>query len=52
MAPTMRAERFYADTKTVALEVVPIFGSGPGEDAGPQASGTICKLGPAVDGWD
>lgn len=31
MAPTMRAERFYADTKTVALEDVPIPEPGPGE---------------------
>ena len=31
MAPTMRAERFYADTKSVALEDVPIPAPGPGE---------------------
>ncbi|HNF04434.1 MAG TPA: zinc-binding dehydrogenase [Mycobacterium sp.] len=31
MADTMRAERFYADTKTVALEDVPIPEPGPGE---------------------
>lgn len=31
MAETMRAERFYADTKTVALEDVPIPEPGPGE---------------------
>lgn len=31
MASTMRAERFYADTKTVALEDVPIPEPGPGE---------------------
>jgi D-arabinose 1-dehydrogenase-like Zn-dependent alcohol dehydrogenase len=31
MAPTMRAERFYADTKKVALEDVPIPEPGPGE---------------------
>ncbi|MCB0936722.1 MAG: alcohol dehydrogenase catalytic domain-containing protein [Mycolicibacterium sp.] len=31
MADTMRAERFYADTKTVALEDVPIPDPGPGE---------------------
>lgn len=31
MAGTMRAERFYADTKTVALEDVPIPEPGPGE---------------------
>ncbi|BDB39907.1 MULTISPECIES: zinc-binding dehydrogenase [Mycobacterium] len=31
MAPTMRAERFYAGTKTVALEDVPIPRPGPGE---------------------
>lgn len=31
MAPTMRAERFYADTKAVALEDVPIPEPGPGE---------------------
>jgi D-arabinose 1-dehydrogenase-like Zn-dependent alcohol dehydrogenase len=31
MAPTMRAERFYADTKKVALEDVPIPKPGPGE---------------------
>jgi len=31
MAETMRAERFYADTKTVALEDVPIPHPGPGE---------------------
>ncbi|OBG96393.1 zinc-binding dehydrogenase [Mycobacterium sp. E3251] len=31
MATTMRAERFYADTKTVALEDVPIPEPGPGE---------------------
>ena len=31
MAETMRAERFYADTKTVVLEDVPIPQPGPGE---------------------
>jgi NADPH:quinone reductase-like Zn-dependent oxidoreductase len=31
MALTMRAERFYADTKRVALEDVPIPQPGPGE---------------------
>src|SRR5437879_4304862 len=31
MAPMMRAERFYADTKRVALEDVPIPEPGPGE---------------------
>ncbi|OHV06833.1 zinc-binding dehydrogenase [Mycobacterium talmoniae] len=31
MAATMRAERFYADTKTVALEDVPVPEPGPGE---------------------
>jgi len=31
MAPTMRAERFYAATKKVALEDVPIPEPGPGE---------------------
>src|ERR1700751_2492752 len=31
MASTMRAERFYADTKKVALEDVPIPEPGPGE---------------------
>jgi D-arabinose 1-dehydrogenase-like Zn-dependent alcohol dehydrogenase len=31
MASTMRAERFYADTKRVALEDVPIPEPGPGE---------------------
>ncbi|WP_156745561.1 alcohol dehydrogenase catalytic domain-containing protein, partial [Mycobacterium sp. E1319] len=31
MASTMRAERFYADTKTVVLEDVPIPQPGPGE---------------------
>lgn len=31
MAETMRAERFYAETKTVALEDVPIPNPGPGE---------------------
>jgi D-arabinose 1-dehydrogenase-like Zn-dependent alcohol dehydrogenase len=31
MAQTMRAERFYADTKSVALEDVPIPDPGPGE---------------------
>ncbi len=31
MATTMRAERFYADTKRVALEDVPIPEPGPGE---------------------
>jgi D-arabinose 1-dehydrogenase-like Zn-dependent alcohol dehydrogenase len=31
MADTMRAERFYADTKTVAVESVPIPEPGPGE---------------------
>src|ERR1700742_2199945 len=31
MTSTMRAERFYADTKTVALEDVPIPEPGPGE---------------------
>lgn len=31
MAETMRAQRFYADTKTVALEDVPIPEPGPGE---------------------
>jgi D-arabinose 1-dehydrogenase-like Zn-dependent alcohol dehydrogenase len=31
MATTMRAERFYADTKTVAVEDVPIPQPGPGE---------------------
>lgn len=28
---TMRAERFYADTKTVAVEDVPVPEPGPGE---------------------
>jgi D-arabinose 1-dehydrogenase-like Zn-dependent alcohol dehydrogenase len=31
MTSTMRAERFYADTKTVALEDIPIPEPGPGE---------------------
>ena len=31
MAPTMRAERFYADTKKVALEDVLIPEPGPGQ---------------------
>jgi hypothetical protein len=31
MVDTMRAERFYADTKTVAVEDVPIPEPGPGE---------------------
>ena len=31
MAPMMRAERFYADTKRVALEDVPIPEPGAGE---------------------
>jgi D-arabinose 1-dehydrogenase-like Zn-dependent alcohol dehydrogenase len=31
MTETMRAERFYADSKTVAVEDVPIPGPGPGE---------------------
>ncbi|MCB0939285.1 MAG: zinc-binding dehydrogenase [Mycobacterium sp.] len=31
MAETMRAERFYADTKTVVLEDVPVPEPGPGE---------------------
>ena len=31
MAATMRAERFYADTKTVVLEDVPIPKPGEGE---------------------
>jgi len=31
MAPTMRAERFHADTKSVVLEDVPIPTPGPGE---------------------
>ncbi len=31
MAETMRAERFYADTKTVVVEDVPIPEPGPGE---------------------
>jgi threonine dehydrogenase-like Zn-dependent dehydrogenase len=31
MASTMRAERFYADTKKVVLEDVPIPEPGPGE---------------------
>ena len=31
MADTMRAERFYADTKTIAVEDVPIPEPGPGE---------------------
>lgn len=31
MATTMRAERFYADTKRIALEDVPIPEPGPGE---------------------
>jgi D-arabinose 1-dehydrogenase-like Zn-dependent alcohol dehydrogenase len=31
MAATMRAERFYADTKTIAVEDVPIPEPGPGE---------------------
>lgn len=31
MATTMRAERFYADTKKVVLEDIPIPGPGPGE---------------------
>jgi D-arabinose 1-dehydrogenase-like Zn-dependent alcohol dehydrogenase len=31
MVATMRAERFYADTKTVALEDIPIPEPGPGE---------------------
>lgn len=80
MAKTMRAERFYADTKTVAVEDVPIPEPGPGEvlvkvafcgichsdlslingtfpaqrpvvTQGHEASGTIAKLGPGVDGW-
>ncbi|WP_373120824.1 zinc-binding dehydrogenase [Mycobacterium marinum] len=80
MAATMRAERFYADSKTVVLEDVPIPEPGPGEvlvkvaycgichsdlslingtfptqapvvTQGHEASGTIVKLGPEVDGW-
>ncbi len=80
MAETMRAERFYADTKTVVVEDVPIPEPGPGEvlvkvafcgichsdlslingtfpaqrpvvTQGHEASGTIAKLGPGVDGW-
>ncbi|BAV43592.1 zinc-binding dehydrogenase [Mycobacterium ulcerans] len=80
MAATMRAERFYADSKTVVLEDVPIPEPGPGEvlvkvaycgichsdlslinctfptqapvvTQGHEASGTIAKLGPEVDGW-
>lgn len=76
----MRAERFYADSKTVVLEDVPIPEPGPGEvlvkvaycgichsdlslingtfptqapvvTQGHEASGTIAKLGPEVDGW-
>ena len=31
MAPTMRAERFYADTKSVVIEDVPIPEPGPGD---------------------
>ncbi|MEZ0365530.1 zinc-binding dehydrogenase [Mycobacterium sp. pUA109] len=31
MAATMRAERFYADTKTIAVEDVPVPEPGPGE---------------------
>jgi len=31
MADTMRAQRFYADTKTIAVEDVPIPEPGPGE---------------------
>jgi D-arabinose 1-dehydrogenase-like Zn-dependent alcohol dehydrogenase len=31
MGPTMRAERFHADTRTVAVEDVPIPAPGPGE---------------------
>nr|MCH9732937.1 alcohol dehydrogenase catalytic domain-containing protein [Actinomycetes bacterium] len=31
MTPTMRAERFYADSKRVVLEDVPIPEPGPGE---------------------
>jgi D-arabinose 1-dehydrogenase-like Zn-dependent alcohol dehydrogenase len=31
MANTMRAQRFYADTKTIAVEDVPIPAPGPGE---------------------
>ena len=31
MTSTMRAERFYADTKTVVLEDIPIPEPGPGE---------------------
>ena len=80
MAETMRAERFYADTKTVVVEDVPIPEPGLGEvlvkvafcgichsdlslingtfpaqrpvvTQGHEASGTIAKLGPDVDGW-
>jgi len=80
MAGTMRAERFYADTKSVVIEDVPIPEPGPGEvlvkvafcgichsdvslingtfpaqqpvvTQGHEASGTIAKLGPGVDGW-
>ncbi|GAF46691.1 putative alcohol dehydrogenase [Rhodococcus wratislaviensis NBRC 100605] len=31
MAETMRAQRFHADTKTIAVEDVPIPEPGPGE---------------------
>jgi D-arabinose 1-dehydrogenase-like Zn-dependent alcohol dehydrogenase len=80
MTRTMRAERFYAETKTIVVEDVPIPEPGPGEvlvkiafcgichsdlslisgafpaqrpvvTQGHEASGTIAKLGPDVDGW-
>lgn len=80
MTTTMRAERFYSDSKRVELEDVPIPEPGPGEvlvkvafcgichsdlslingtfppqapvvTQGHEASGTIAKLGPDVNGW-
>ena len=44
MAQTMRAERFYADTKKVALEDVPIPVPGPGEVLVKVAFCGICHL--------
>jgi D-arabinose 1-dehydrogenase-like Zn-dependent alcohol dehydrogenase len=42
MAATTRAERFYGDTKTVALEDVPIPDPGPGEVLVKAAFRGIC----------
>lgn len=43
MADTMRAERFYADTKTIAVESIPIPEPGPGM--------TVLDPDGAIDTW-